>query len=221
MLSLGIALVVSSVVAQTETLDVQAYLPLFERNSIARKILDVNYSFSKISNIKQSDKRIPIKKDTHFVLDTDTGKYRKEEKYYDNPSDTNSYRLFVEMWDGNEFVFWDRSVSTSMGSRSLGSGVYEDSGQAVIYGRPFADEIVPSCLSFFFDGFPHTFAETVPKQNPKLGDTTGDTITIETEDNKFTFSKKTCALEKIDYLDKAKVYQTYTLSAHEIGRAHV
>lgn len=209
---LGSCLVTSSVSAQAETLDVHAYLPLFDRNSIARKVLDMRYSA--ICKGKRLNKSYAVHSDGHLVFDAATGMYRSERRYYSDPADTNSYKLTVEVWNGKEHIEWKRDVDGRPGFRALGAGIYEAPGTAMIRSRPLGDTVVPSTITFFFAVFPRTWAETVPDQNPKLGRVTEGTITIETEGNTFLFSKKTGALEKIDARDKGGVYYTVRLSNH-------
>ena len=197
-----------------EALGIQAFLPLFERNTIAGKTLDVRYS--RDSTLNYSGKILSGKEDVHLVFDAGTGKYRKEEKRYDDPADASVYHFTVEMWDGKELVSWERFAGKKPGFRALESGVFEQPGIAEISSQP--DDEIPTAITgilFFFDAFPYTFAETVPKQNPKLGSVSGDTVTIETKGNKFVFSQKTGTLERIDYYSAPKtVYKTYELSGH-------
>ena len=211
--------VLSSVSAtEGETLDIQAFLPLFEQNTLGRKILDVSYS-EKFA-YKVFDKIISGTRDTRLIFDAETGNYREEEKYYDDPSDTNVYSFTVRMWNGKESVAWVRPVSTRPGSRDLGQGVYEHAGNAGINGTPLSR--IPPFVSFYYDTSSNPFAKTVRLHNPKLGDFAGDTVTIETLLNKFVFSKKNCALEGVYYYnpigdtrdDKTVAWVTYELSDH-------
>jgi hypothetical protein len=55
----GILLFASTVQAEDKTPDVQALLPLLEKNSIARKVLDVTYSFM---NMKVMRRNILLKR---------------------------------------------------------------------------------------------------------------------------------------------------------------
>ena len=215
-IAVGVLLLMSPVRAEGEALDVQAFLPLFEKNSLARKTLDMRYS--RDSTLNYSGKILSGKEDVHLVFDAGTGKYRKEEKRYDDPADASVYHFTVKMWDGKELVSWERFVDKKPGFRALESGVFEQPGSAEISSQP--DDEIPTGITdilFFFDDFPCTFAETVPKQNPKLGSVSGDTVTIETKGNKFVFSKKTGTLERIDHYSDPKtktVYKTYELSGH-------
>lgn len=209
---LGVCFVISSIAANKVTKDVHAFLPLFERNSINRKVLDMR--FSVICKGNNGYKSYVQHSDVHLVFDAETSKYRRENKYYPDPADTNSYKFSVQVWNEKEYIKWDRVVDGRPGFRVLGHGIYEAPGTAEIRGRPLGDIIIPFDILFLFDVFPRTFAQTVPEQNPTLGRVMGSTITIETERNTFVFSKKTGALEKIDYLDKGKINSTVKLSSH-------
>jgi hypothetical protein len=209
---LGVCLVTSCVSAKDETQDVYAFLPLFERNSIARKVLDMSYSVN--CEGKRLDESYSFQSDVHLVFDAETGKYRREGRYYPDPADTNSYEFSMQIWNEKEHIRWDRVVDGRPGFRALGAGIYEAPGRATIRGRPLGDTVVPLDIVFFFDGFPRTFAETVPKQNPKLVSMAGGTITIETQYNTFVFSKKTGALEKVEYLDQGEANVVVKLSHH-------
>ena len=212
--ALGVFLLTCSVAAEEETLDVQAFLPLFERNSIERKVLDVSYSLTFEHNF--FDKMKSGKRDIHLVFDTDTLKYREERKHYTNPNDTDSYDFKVEVWDGKEAVSLHRPVSPNLGSRVLGRGVYEYPGHVVIQE---SGNIVPLFAKFYYASYFCPFVKTVHKNSPRLGSLAGNTITIETEFNKFEFSKKTGALERLVYYsitpDQKKVdWETYRFSDH-------
>lgn len=199
------------VLAQNQQPDIHALLPLFERNTIAKKVLDMQYSIiNKGDHLNGSDS-IPI--NVHLVFDANTGKYYRESRCYSEPANTNIFDLSVSVWNEKEYVKWDRSVSEKLGFRILGPGVYEEPGRATLRARPLG-EIVPMAIMFFFDKFPRTFAESVPENNPKLGSIDGDKIIIETQHHTFVFSKKTGALEKIKYFDNGKVNATIMLSNH-------
>ena len=213
---LGVFFLMCSVAAKDETLDVQAFLPLFERNTLGRKILDVSYSHTYGANYLAKGWRSG-KQDVRLVFDAETEKYREEVKVYDNPNDADVYRLHVGMWDGKEYVSWIRFVSKRPGSRALSSGVYESPGNAMITSLPF--DPIPFFLSFYYDPASRPFAKMVPLQNPQLDDFSGDTITIKTRWNNFIFSKKTSALERLDCYspgtdDKMIAWRTYDFSEH-------
>ena len=213
---LDVCLMISSVSAKDETLDIQMCLSLMERNSIARKILDVKFS---LKNETFWNGRNFSQQDVHLVVDANKGMYHEETKSYNtNPIDTNDYELVIDTWNGEEYVSWTRVISTSPGFRVLGQGIYEHPGGVVIKNRtPFYGEL-PYFLEFNFEEFPRSFAETVPNQNPRLV-LSGNTIIIETEWNKFEFSKKTGILEKLffytwDKDDQRVIGQTYDFSNH-------
>ena len=199
---LGVTLVLSGVSLGDEVLDVQAFLPLFEKNSLGRKVLDIRYSA-----ITQIDgKKTPAKTDVHLVFDAETGKYREELRYYGHPqNDVDVYSLDVTMWNGKELVEWKREVSKNdQGFRILSPGVYEHPGEAVISNRPRTPLFVRFCYdTFYADMYLYLFAKTVPEQQPKLQTLVGDMIvieaTIEKALHKFEFSKKTGALKRFDY----------------------
>lgn len=212
---LGVFLIISNVSAEGETQDIQAYLPLFERNSLGRKVLDVSYSVTHDMNFR--GKSSSGKRDVRLVFDAETRKYREEMKVYNSPNDVNVYRLYVNTWDGKEFVSLDRPVSQNPGSRALGPGVYEYPGHAVIQSQPYGR--IPSFVGFYYDTASHPFAKSVPVQNPQLGDIKEDTITIETSLNQFEFSKKNGALKRVTYYwssknNERKVRKTYECSDH-------
>ena len=189
----SVAPFISPAMAGEETLDIQAFLPLFERNSLGRKVLEVSYSYKCTSYDAwtKGDRTGDIR----LVFDAGTGKYREEAKCYNNPNDANSYDLFVDMWDGEESVSWERRVSTKQGYRALGAGLYENPGTAVI--KSFHG--VPGFALPYYDESRRPFSEIVPEQNPRLGGLSEDKVIIETDKNRFEFSKKTGALERLDF----------------------
>ena len=202
---LGIFLILPNVSAENDVPDVQAFLPLFERNSLGRKVLDVR--FSVITEVDYGDKAMSVKVDIHVVFDAETEKYRAEVTYYHNkpPNDADASDFHVTMWDGKEFVEWKRQViKDEPGFRALGLGIYEDPGEAIISGRPETPPFVSYCYcTHYADRYCVPFSKTIPEQNPKLVSTAGDTITIEAAIGHalrtFTFSKKTGALKTFVY----------------------
>jgi len=198
---LGISFALPCVWAKGETLDVQAFLPLFERNSLGRKVLDVRYSES--AEADDGGKMRFVKVDVHLVFDAETGKYREEVTYYrPPPNDADASSFIVKMWDGKEFVEWERLTFNEPGFRALGAGLYEHPGEAVISSQP----ITPSFVTFCYDTsyanvYLRPFAKTVPEQNPQASILDRDTITIEAVPfakalNRFEFSKDTGVLRK-------------------------
>lgn len=184
---------ISPAMAGEETPDIQAFLPLLERNSLGRKVLEVSYSQKCTSYLAGTAG--DSTDDVSLVFDAGTGKYREEMKCYNNPNDTNSYDLFVNMWDGEEHVSWIRRVSTNQGYRALGAGIYENPGTAVIK----SSHGVPGFALPNYDESRRPFSEIVPEKNPRLGGLSEDKVIIETEENRFEFSKKTGALERLEF----------------------
>ena len=202
--------------AEEKTPDIQAYLPLFERNSLGRKILDVRYSLKyerHVAGVISSGKQ-----DAHLVFDVETGKYREEIKDYGNTSDTNVYSFAVNIWDGNKAVDWTRHVSQKPGSRLLGGNVCEAPGSASIRSYPSR----PIFLFFYYLANDPPLAKALTDKNSRLTSIVGDVITIETVATKFSFSKKTGALEKIISYDNSQppndnekiIWNSYNLSNH-------
>ena len=189
----NVAPFISPAMAGEETPDIQAFLPLFERNSLGRKVLEVSYSQKSTSYFAGTAG--DSTDDISLVFDAGTGKYRKERKYYGNPNDANSYHLFLDIWDGEEHVSWIRRVSTNQGYRALGAGIYENPGTAVIK----SSHGVPGFALPNYDESRRPFSEIVPEKNPRLGGLSEDKVIIETEENRFEFSKKTGALERLDF----------------------
>ena len=191
----GVLLMLSPVMAEGEA-DIQTVLPLFEKHSLERKILIVNYSATYELNLPDLDITHSGKYDVSLVFDSETGRYREEKKYYNGQDDAELSNIQVDMWNGEESVSWSRSVSANRGYRILGQGVYEHPGKAVIKSQSFW---VPTPFaSFYWDtaaGSP--IAKVLPEQNPKLR-VIGDTITIETKRKKFELSKRTGVLERLD-----------------------
>jgi hypothetical protein len=210
----GVFLLMPPVMAEAEVPDVQEVRSLLERNSIAGKVLDVTETSSVIYKQRLS------KQDSHLVFDAKTRKYREERKMYDADDPANpEYSLDVSMWNGEEYVKWDRTVSKEPGYRNLGQGAYEDPGRAVIeaHGRDR-----PAFVEFYYHHRYYEariFTEVIPKENPKIT-REGNTITIASEWNKFEFSKETGALERlVSYAkyqgDKEKrVVETWDFSGH-------
>jgi hypothetical protein len=211
---LGVCLVTSCASAQNETSDVLAYLPLFERNSLGRKILDVRYSL-KHEEHRKSGTTSSNKRDAHLVFDIETEKYREEIKDYGNTNDTNVYSLAVNIWDGNKSLNWTRHVSQKPGSRH-----HETSGAATILSHPRR----PLFLGFYYVTNKRPLSRMITEKNSRLTSIAGDLITIETVVTKYLFSKKTGALEKIvcstpkfpnkTNNDEKIIWQTFTLSNH-------
>lgn len=217
----GIFLFISLAIAEDGKMDVPVYLPLLERNSIARKVLDVTYS------VKYEDtmngKVYTGRQDVHLVFDIETGKHREETKFYDNPSDVDKYELDIKIWNGEEYVSWRRLVSREPGFRSLGHGVYEHSGSASIKGRPFVG--IPQIALIFCNYSARPFEKVILNQEPKLASLDGNSITIDTLGYKFEFSKKNSALERLTFYtwnedDNRVPSRTYDLSNH-VERARV
>lgn len=213
---LVVSLYLFPVSAEDKTPDIQAYLPLFEKNSLGRKILDVRYSLKHEQH--RSGATSSGKQEVRLVFDAETGKYREEIKEYDNTNDTNVYSLAVNIWDGNKFVERKRHVSTTPGSRFLGGNVYESPGAASILSQPCQ----PLFLSFYYLGGDLPLAKVISEKNVRFISTDGDVISIETKVSKFLFSKKTGALEKIVSSSaewpkndsERKIWQTLELSNH-------
>lgn len=190
LMSCMFAMLMCSVSGEDNTPDILDFLPLFERNSIGRKILDVRYSH-KYENFDGCGSG---KRDMRLVFDADTEKYREEIKDYNSPDNTDIYEFIVQLWDGNKNVLWKRSVSKKPGSRALGNDVYESTGVAVIE-SPSSSQ-VPSFMEFcYWDDAP--VAKVISGCSPRLAPLKGDEISIEAGYRKFLFSKKTGALVKI------------------------
>jgi len=201
----GAFLVISHIAAEPEPLGIQAYLPLLERNSIARKILDVTYSLH-YEEVGDGNKGLS-KQDAHIVFDAETGKYREEVKYYTSPTAKNDYQLVTYIWDGAKFTTWFRTISEKPGFRARRQGIYEHPGTATIMSERLYGEI-PSFLAFYFDEDSRLLSKSVSEQNSKIS-LVDNTIIIETEWNKFEFSKKTGYLEKLisyDYDENDKKF---------------
>ena len=206
--------------AEGQALDIQAFLPLLERNSIAGKIIDVSVT-SSLKYQKTSGGSLNYgKQNERLLFDARTKKYREERKLYENPTDPNDdeYRLIISVWDGKKHVELTRFISKMPGHRALGQGIYEMPGGAIIksYGRK-----IPSFVEFYFDFDKNLrlFTETVPEKDPRVT-LSENTVTIETEMNQFVFSRKTGALERLllyaQYADDhdKKVTETWDFSNH-------
>lgn len=210
-----VSLYVFQVSAEDKTPDIQTYLPLFERNSLGRKILDVRYSFKERQD---PDKTFSVKEDVHLVYDVETGKYRIETKEYDRPNETNHYSLAVKIWDGNKSLDWTRHVYPKPGSPFLGGNVHETPGVASIGSKPPR----PLFLDIYYLANDRPLTKVVSEKNSRLTSIAGDAITIETKVSKFLFSKKTGALENIVcYIPKSMtndneriIHETLNLSNH-------
>ena len=208
--ALGVAFLMPPAVAEDGAQNVQAFLPLFEKNSLGDKVLDVRFS----SLGEAGAGTLSVKVDLHLVFDAATGKYREEQTYYFDkpPNDADVSDFIVHMWDGKEFVEWKREVLDVFdvpGYRVLVQGKYEDPGSAEIWDRPRDPYFVSFCFARIHTNVLHRpLAKTVPEHNPKLGILDGDVITIETsskyELNKFEFSKETGILKRFTnyYPDK-------------------
>jgi hypothetical protein len=181
-----------TVMAEDKTPGVQAFLPLFEKNAIGRKTLDVRYSLITLECYDNRGKILSSGKvDLHLVFDGETGKYREETTSYNKPPNDADVCLFgVYLWDGKEGVEWERTVMQNhQGFRALGTGMYEDPGRAAIQSRPR----VRSYMRFCYDWRCRPFSKIVPEQNPRLGNLSESTIPVEVIDERgvktFEFSK--------------------------------
>ena len=179
---LFVSLYVYPVSAEDKTPDIQTYLPLFERNSLGRKILDVRYSFKAR---RGPDKKFSVKEETHLVYDDETGKYRIEKKEYDRPNETNHYSLVVKIWDGNKSLNWTRNVYPKLGNPFLGRSMRETPGVASIGGNPDR----PFFLYIYYLTNDQPLTKVVSENNSRLTSIAGDAITIETKISKFLFSR--------------------------------
>ena len=177
---LVVSLYVFPVSAEDKTPDIQAYLPLFERNSLGQKILDVRYS---VKIREDTDKTFSDKQDAHLVYDVETGKYRMELKRYNRPNETNRYLRTVSIWDGNKSMTRMSHVSPEPESPFLGGRMCESPGIAFIKSRPL---FRPFFLDYCLTGN-RPWAKVISKGNPRLTSIAGDAITIETEFSKFLF----------------------------------
>lgn len=193
----------------------QEFVPFFALNSIDRKVLNVRYSFfyESFEEKKKSGKR-----DVHLVFDADSEKFREETKWYDNPNDTNTYLLVVDMWDGKEAVSWTRPVTQIVGFRSLGAGLYESPGSATIRTQTISK--IPYFLSIYYDALFRPLAKMALLQKPKYIESADNRIVLETKPNRFEFSKRTGALEKLVFfcpcMETGKLVkrEMYELSHH-------
>ena len=230
---LGIFLILPNVSAKDETLDVQAFLPLLERNSIDGKVLDVTYTLNYEENF--DGRTSSSKQDIRLVFDALTRRYREEKKIYLTPADAKElgydYEFVIDMWDGKEYASWSRIAKTpryralwskiiakTLRNRALRQDIYEGPGGVMITSRNPLGKKPPFFANVYFDESSRSFTETVPTQNPKLT-LTENMVAIETEEHKFEFSKQTGALERLtayghDENEKRIVIETYDLSNH-------
>ena len=121
MMAVGVLAGLSGVSAGAETPDVNAYLPLFERNSLGRKVLDVSYSVNCEANSSGNEVNFG-KWDVRLVFDDGSKKFREEAKYYNSPNDADAYTFVINLWDGKEAVEWHRLVTPRL--RALGGGAF-------------------------------------------------------------------------------------------------
>lgn len=197
---LCVCLAISVVSAFAESPDIQKYLPLFERNSLGGKILDLRY-------------RVGGKATGHIIFDAGTGNFREETPFQTRQDVT---LLFVCMWDGKEFVKLTSAISDVSETHSSKEIPFELPRTAVISDALYR---CPSLLSFCCDALGRPISKTVLDDDPKLVAVSGDTITIEGKTRKFEFSKKTSALKRIeDYYfsnsNQRTLYQSYDFSDH-------
>jgi REP element-mobilizing transposase RayT len=192
--------------------DVQTYLPLLERNSITRKVLDVEYS---LNYERTFNGRVTSgKHNVHLVFEADTGKYREEVKYYNDSNDTNDYLLVVDIWNGTEQVSWVRSVSRKFGFRVLEHDMYEHSGSTTIKSRPSVQ--IPYFASLFYDTSFRPFEKTVLNQDVKFENLSEKTFSLDTLWNRFEFAKKDGALKRFSSFIKEEDGRKLVLEASEL-----
>jgi len=195
-------LFVFPIFATNEAENVETYLTLLERNSIARKILEVSCSVA-LEGTMHDKSFAQTNRAVYLVFDAETGKYREEEKVYDKANSTDSYLSRVGIWNGKEYVSVERHVSQRPGTRAIGAGVYETPGSAVILNYPY--KLIPSYAGFFYDWNDCLFSKaSLKKNNPTLMNTSGDTVIIRADGNKFELSRKTGVLKRLEYIDHTK-----------------
>lgn len=202
---LGVCLLVTGLSANDEAPDVRAYLPLFERNSLGRKVLDVRYS------------DVAGKKTGHLIFDSDKGKYREEVDDYTVSLNTNIYFNIINVCNGVKYISFQTPVTVTQQSDAGAAGrrEFRSSGHAHIEDRAFVR--IPEFAAFYYDRRRLPFAKSVYEQRPQIKRLSDDTITLETTKNRFEFSRNSCALRKIEYLytnTKAETiaWRTYELS---------
>jgi len=189
-------------------MNVQVYLPLLERNSIAGKVLYVTYSL--VYEYERNGEKNSGKKVVHLVFDAGTEKYREETKHYHNSVDENGWRFDVRKWDGKEYLSWDRHIDNELGFRALGNGIYEDPGSARIDVSPTLRMVrtkegeatgieLPEFAKIFYTPWPTyiPFDKVGFILDSKVGDIDADTITLEAESYTFQISKKNGALKRL------------------------
>lgn len=195
-LAVSLYICVFAAIAEEKALDIQTFLPLIEKNSLGRKILDVRYSFKPREKLNTSKIFVAYPQDVHLVYDAESGKFRQKTKEY-RPNKVNRYYLTVDIWDGNRFLSWRRSVFSEPESSLLGGVVRETSGGASIISKP--PRPLPLFVEIYYLPCARPFSEALSEENSLKASMAGETITIETEDIKFSFSRSTGAINEIIY----------------------
>lgn len=216
MLAVGIYMCVCAALADEKALDIQMYLPLIEKNLFGQKVLDVRYS-SKPRQLRKES--IVYPEDVHLVYDAESGRFRQETKEY-RPNETNRYYITVDIWDGNKFLSWRRIAFSEPRSSLPGKIVRETPGAASIISKPPIP--LPYLVGIYYLPDARPLSEALTEKNLRRASIVGDTITIETEDIKSSFSKSTGAVHEIIYYfhtlrtknNNKMFYETLNLSNH-------
>ena len=188
--------------------DIQAYLHLFKKNSIAGKVLDVTYSMTG-EGYEDGNVYTGTPQRVHLVFDTQTGKHREETTRERESSDDEDYfrpgttifdsHVEINIWDGKEFVRWypGRHILDKQGRCEYVSGyarITDWCESHLMFLRLFGyNSRKNNRLSF------HPFEEWITECDPKIERPDRDTITIDTELYKFEFSKKSGILKRFTF----------------------
>ena len=180
----------------------QACLPLFRRNSIAGKVLDVAYSAN--AEIYRDGNVSSNRLDAHLLFDTRTGRYRAETKrdaIINIPPEIQEQLgtlildkdVAIDTWDGKEHVEWHPNChSLERGGMEYRSGSARVSDESVTFSLSFmryfgertSDDEEGRCFCPW-----DTYISSA--KDPTIGHVDGDTVAVETTYYKFEFSKKT------------------------------
>jgi hypothetical protein len=192
--SLCVALSLCLLFPQAGKTEENDFAPLLLINSIDKKVLDVCYTFN-YESFSNNKKINTGRRVIHLVFDSNSGKFREETKWYDNPNDTNTYLFAVEVWNGKEALSWHRPVAQLAGFRALGEGRFETPGSATI--SAISTPQVPYFLSMYYEEPLRPIATMALLQHTKCVENTETKIVLETIQYRFEFSKKNGALEKL------------------------
>ncbi|MCL1921322.1 MAG: thioredoxin family protein [Kiritimatiellaeota bacterium] len=215
---------------------IEAYLPLFQKNSLAGKVLYVTYS-TRSESYRDGNVSVGPGKNVRLVFEAATGRHREEtgrgleQRDADARPGTTIYDHAVEIntWDGEEYVRWypARHFVDAQGGYEYVSGIATVGtySSALLFLRAWGHW--GGCVPL------SPLEERILAEDPRI-EVDGDTVTIDDLHlSKFEFSKKNGILKRYTFFqpgwdmenqrelwEERYVDETYDFSNH-VERAGV